>query len=344
MKFPRTKVIENEGLLHVQAIVNKQGSIFRLNHQESDIGLDGIIEFIIDGKSTGHLVTVQIKSGDSYFNAPASQFRIQTDKAHIDYWTNFSIPVILIAYSPSLRSAAWISISSLVEDAKYNPTKVSNTIIIPITKLFNSVTLNREIYRFIEAKSQESQLLTFADKCLTHDALEKRDAFYVLSHHYMSRGKKITSLIARQLIMDNDIEIAKDALFTLGYSVARSRWSFNPNSVREGEESKYASILCSNLNEAEVERIIRLVDEEHFGGPAALGERCFDVICCLSNPLCVPSRLFADDANSIQTRANCLYMIFECKDEYVEEAFNSGDYQHKDRFVYNTLFKMIGLI
>ena len=37
MKWPKTKQTENEGVLHVQSVVNEQGSIFRPVHGETDV-------------------------------------------------------------------------------------------------------------------------------------------------------------------------------------------------------------------------------------------------------------------------------------------------------------------
>lgn len=58
---------------------------------QDDIGIDGVIEFVDDGKSSGLLLAVQVKSGDSYVASSGDKFIMRADdthvkKAHIKYW------------------------------------------------------------------------------------------------------------------------------------------------------------------------------------------------------------------------------------------------------------------
>jgi uncharacterized protein DUF4365 len=107
MKWPKTKRTEYQGLLYIEQLVNETGNIFRKIHLEEDVGLDGVIEFVKDGESTGRLLALQVKSGDSYVVAGKDRFTVPVDVAHQIYWQSYDLPVVLVCYSPSQKLAAW---------------------------------------------------------------------------------------------------------------------------------------------------------------------------------------------------------------------------------------------
>jgi predicted RNA-binding Zn-ribbon protein involved in translation (DUF1610 family) len=83
-----------------------------LRPQEVDYGIDAIIEVVIDGLPTGKMIAAQIKSGPSYFkeaNEIAITFRGKL--AHLDYWLNHDLPVIVVLYDPKDRVAYWQSVT-----------------------------------------------------------------------------------------------------------------------------------------------------------------------------------------------------------------------------------------
>jgi hypothetical protein len=83
--------------------------------------------------------------------------------------------------------------------------------------------------------------------------------------------------MAKRLLMDANLDVAKDALFILGYGVGRRRWSWNPNNRAERNDALFACEMCRELTEAEVRRALELCDNESFHGPQGLGERLLDV-------------------------------------------------------------------
>jgi ribA/ribD-fused uncharacterized protein len=63
----------------------------------SDIGIDGEIEIRRQGKSHGRIIAVQIKAGPSYLRERTRDgFVYRGSIAHLRYWLNYSIPVIII--------------------------------------------------------------------------------------------------------------------------------------------------------------------------------------------------------------------------------------------------------
>ena len=70
----------------------------------SDLGIDGQVEFLEPGStvSTGYIIAVQVKSGESYFR-PGNSTHVKycPSKMHRRYWQHLNLPVILILHNPS---------------------------------------------------------------------------------------------------------------------------------------------------------------------------------------------------------------------------------------------------
>jgi len=108
--------------------------IFR-EQQIEDYGIDAHIEVCVEGKPTGKMIASQIKSGESWFSTKNEEgFIYKGSLRHFDYWTQHSLPVILILYNPKLKQAWWVPIESdriqLFED-KWE-------IVVPFSFIFDS--------------------------------------------------------------------------------------------------------------------------------------------------------------------------------------------------------------
>jgi len=320
VKYPRSKAVAKAGVLFVEEIVNRHGSVFRPVHQEDDFGIDGFIELVAAEEVTGRLIAVQVKAGDSYLSQSGCAFEVAVDQRHLDYWMSFMVPVILVCHSPSKEVAAWISIRDYVEHEEYQESLPVTSIEVPFHRAFSVEALSKGIAGLAHLRADERLLLRAADKCLSTNADVRLAGFQTLSQHPDSRKLKITCLMAARLLLEDNAELAKEALFSLGYGVGRGRWSWNPNNRDEHEIIWFAGELASNLSAKEIRRVIELVDDEEFHGPDALGERCFDILCCSELAQTILWKIASDKAEPMIRRANCIYMIYECDYEAVEEA------------------------
>ncbi|MBN1507495.1 MAG: DUF4365 domain-containing protein [Sedimentisphaerales bacterium] len=321
MKYKKTKATSKAGVIFVEKVVNQHGSVFRPVHEEDDLGVDGFIELVKAEIASGRLIGVQIKAGDSYLAPSADEFVVNVDERHLDYWLNFMVPVIIVCYSPSKNIAAWVSVRDYVERERYNERLPVKQIHVPFCKKFDADALSRGIAGLAHARADERILLRSADMCLSEDVQRRHDGFQILANHPDSRELKITCAFARRLLMDPNIDTAKEALFIIGYGVGRRRWSGNPNSREEAEVGSFAATLCEDLSEAEIRRLLELCDEEAFSGPQGLGERLFDVICCCFDAASsVLDSVLRDPTAPMQRRVNALYLLYECDDGELEEA------------------------
>jgi hypothetical protein len=329
MKYKRTKATAKAGVLFLDKVVTEHGSVYRPVHEEDDVGIDGFIELVSAEVASGRLVAVQVKSGDSYLSPDRDEFVVNVDEAHLKYWMDFMVPVILVCYSPSKDLAAWTSVRDYVEHERYHDRLPVKQITVPFYKRLDTKALNEGIAGLAHARSDERILLRSADLCLSANSDQRHQGFQILANHPDSRRLKITCLFARRLLNDENVETVKDALFILGYGVGRRRWSWNPMNREEGEIIEFACDLCRDLSEEEIYRLLALCDDEAFGGPQGLGERLFDVICCcFETAEKILDRVAGDKAEPMHRRANALYLLFECDHGELEEE--------KDRLLQDT--------
>lgn len=95
MKSKTTDRSERRGVALVSGIFEYLGFAFR-EQSESDFGIDGHAELIDFERATGQLLGIQIKSGPSYFSEQSENSIVfRADAAHVDYWLNHALPVIV---------------------------------------------------------------------------------------------------------------------------------------------------------------------------------------------------------------------------------------------------------
>ena len=319
MKWNKKNIVANQGISYLQDEVNKQGSIFRPVHEENDIGIDGFIEYVENENATGQLIAVQVKSGDSYLNEKKKKFILYVDQEHIDYWNDFVVPVVLIFYSPSLNISSYIEIKSLVRYEEYHDRLPLTKIEVQTDRIFNSETISNQFKGLLEVYKDEKILLESAEKCLSNNTQPQKEGFLILSNHPFSRERKITIYIAKQLLMSDDEQLCKDALYILGYGYGRMRWSWNPNNKEEKSIINYASQICSELEKEELKQVISLTKGEFWNGPEGLGERAIDVLSCNEKSFSVADEILNDPKFPIEIRGFCMFFLYEADDESIIE-------------------------
>jgi hypothetical protein len=98
-KVPDNYFTERQGVLAVSMQLNNIGFIFR-ETPNADVGIDGQIEYVADGKAPGRLAAAQIKSGESYFRDKGDHWAFYPEQKHKFYWECFPIPVYLFLHNP----------------------------------------------------------------------------------------------------------------------------------------------------------------------------------------------------------------------------------------------------
>jgi len=102
-----TDLTERLGVFAVGLRAEQAGWAFR-ELPRPDRGVDAHIEARTDGRPDGRLVALQIKSGESRFREQVpGGWRFYIDASHLEYWRGYSMPVVLVLYSPSRDAAFW---------------------------------------------------------------------------------------------------------------------------------------------------------------------------------------------------------------------------------------------
>lgn len=108
-KHKKSRSTGRLGVIYVCSIVEKANCILHKTEMENDLGIDGFIELVHDEEASGKLVAVQIKSGNSYYDAERRLCTFSVGN-HYLYWSEYSLPVYGIVFVPSLNQAFWIDI------------------------------------------------------------------------------------------------------------------------------------------------------------------------------------------------------------------------------------------
>ncbi|RFM27278.1 DUF4365 domain-containing protein [Deminuibacter soli] len=104
------------GVRYVEGVVQNNHSIFHSFLRENDQGNDCYIEFVKGGIALNYGVFAQLKSGISYKDNKG--YKIPTDKAHLNYWSQALYQTVGIVYDPEINKAFWVDISAYL---KVNP-------------------------------------------------------------------------------------------------------------------------------------------------------------------------------------------------------------------------------
>src|SRR5262245_1014276 len=119
------------GINAVEAIFLKEFKwIFREQHV-SDFGIDAQVEAVVDGKQTGRLFALQIKTGPSYFKRKGDGYVYYGDNKHLEYWLDHSLPVFIVIHDPSRNLTLW----QRVDRERCRPTETGWAIDIPETQV-----------------------------------------------------------------------------------------------------------------------------------------------------------------------------------------------------------------
>jgi len=119
-----SKFTEWTGLDRISLIVHEMKCIFR-ELTKDDYGLDGEIEVVVSKagakgyETTGGIIKVQAKSGDSYVKQDTgTEFVTPVEKSDLEGWHNAPYPVFFIVYHPRDDKLYYKEIKSYVKNTR----------------------------------------------------------------------------------------------------------------------------------------------------------------------------------------------------------------------------------
>ncbi|MCO7189928.1 MULTISPECIES: DUF4365 domain-containing protein [unclassified Pseudoalteromonas] len=104
------------GVSFMQLLCGASKVIFR-PIQLFDVGIDGLIEPQVENVATGAFIGVQIKAGPSFRRSGDSKYVFRSDRAHFEYWSRCTLPVVGVVYDPETQKAVWTNLSDFASRA-----------------------------------------------------------------------------------------------------------------------------------------------------------------------------------------------------------------------------------
>jgi hypothetical protein len=93
------------------AVESKLGWLFR-EQPIDDYGIDAHIEVVEEEEVSGHLLALQIKSGQSWFREKGpGGWWFRPDDQHVKYWLEHSLPVVIVLFDPQTNQSYWQSVT-----------------------------------------------------------------------------------------------------------------------------------------------------------------------------------------------------------------------------------------
>lgn len=140
-KHTRAAQTGNKGIRIVENIVHDRlGWILREQEGQKDFGIDAHIELMNGDKVLGRMLAAQIKCGKSYFKSKNEDGYIYYgEQKHLNYFLNYSIPVILILCDPETEKCFWCEVDAV----EMEETETGWQITVPFNQVFDASAQNK---------------------------------------------------------------------------------------------------------------------------------------------------------------------------------------------------------
>jgi hypothetical protein len=250
MKVPNP-LTERVGVNAVEAIfLNELNWAFR-EQTVSDYGIDAQVEVMEEGKPTGKLIALQIKSGEAYLKKRGDNFVFYGELRHLEYWTKFSLPVFLILHNPKTGETFW----QKIERHLVTETDKGWSIEIPPENILNAKA-KRYMSQGIASDDASGRRFHFAIDVDLMTVFEKKEAVFFVFDLWVNKSLSIRGI---QVYYDDHSKAEHDLDFpywAAGYSIyefMRSRFPWLEYEYADDPEDHAGEVethvLLVNLSE-----------------------------------------------------------------------------------------------
>lgn len=288
-KRKQTSATGRKGVNFTRDIVESHNSVFTEIPQDNDLGIDALIELIIEEEPIDCMVAVQIKSGASYFDSKKEECKIPVD-GHFNYWSNYPLPVYGIVYIPEKKEAYWVDIKDYLKNSgnvsviRFKPKTINKLTDENFDKIFIPLVRNKlPDFTFYECTSLFNS---------THN-----DEFFIgltcLFKKYADQNKTWDLFIEYIKIKDSD-----EIPFQLVNYLAHIPWHpdlFYANESYTEESKKYAKSLFEKLNSRDLTKLIELIDEDNLIARGTVGQSIESIISIIPNKLNLLKEIIEDE-------------------------------------------------
>ncbi|BCB40556.1 hypothetical protein BCJMU51_5474 [Bacillus cereus] len=190
-----------------RTIMEELGWIFR-EQPTQDYGIDGHMEVVDEDFVTGRLIAIQIKAGNSYLKEETNSGFVYRGKIeHYNYWTNHSLPVVLILCDLENDICYWEQIS---EDTVEIISDSSWKVVVPKTQIINQKFLHKLKQIAENTTEYERRLNTLLLSRTWMEELLNGNRVILESDEWVNKTSGRGSLILK--VIDSDTELEKIVL------------------------------------------------------------------------------------------------------------------------------------
>lgn len=204
---------ERLGILASYLIVTKKLDWIFREQPLVDVGVDAIIEQSENAKPTGKFIAAQIKSGKGNFHLTNKCLTYYVSNVHYYYWSNFDIPIIIIAHLPESDQTYWQHLN----EKTFQKTKKKWKIDIPLNQKFNENS-KEKLSKILSDNSHRSIVLELykgnAEEDDIYDLVEKSECI----HDSVGTIHKIIDGISELRVKTNAFKDRLNKFVDNGYS------------------------------------------------------------------------------------------------------------------------------
>ncbi|HEU4323299.1 MAG TPA: DUF4365 domain-containing protein [Roseiflexaceae bacterium] len=272
-KFSKAKSIGRTGVAFVQSIVSDSGSIFREVPEDTDVGIDGYIEFVEKEVVTGTIVAVQIKTGSSYIKKRNGIlfFEVNLSKSDINYLYVHQLPTAIIFCENQSGMSGWFNITGHLREKpfliKQNRVKIS----FPCNERpFNSQSLQGEFKKTFHDYHIEVDRSYFVELMASHEREKKILGFIGLMSQSRHRFSEITCFMLLNHLFYTDEDIRFNITDALSRYLNHPEVGFFPPE----NISDYVEKGISQLRPDRIVDLLKtaLLDEENLMQRGSIGQ------------------------------------------------------------------------
>lgn len=273
--YKRSAVTAKEGINFVRSVIESGGSLFIKIEQESDLGIDALLEFIKDERPLNKQLAIQIKSGASYYTPEAKECAFPIG-SHRNYWSQHPLPVFGLVYVPALRNAYWVNLKRYL---KANPT--ATVVRFPATEAnqFNTATFTK---LFLPAVVGQTPILEIDEAFRLARSKEPSETYLgllVLFRRYPNNEAVWDELVQTFITRPAD-EIPPVLLYWLAHIPGHGDIFYFGETVTPSTR-RYARSLFAQFTVQDVIKLLSFIDQEEQIGRGTLGQSIEAVISSL---------------------------------------------------------------
>ena len=239
MKAPKSGQIALRGVGLAMEAFSALGFGFRVQH-DPDYGVDAHAELLEDGRATGRLLAIQLKSGPSYFEeSQGDSYVFRVDNQHVEYWLDHCLPVVMCLCDVDVREVYW----QAVDAETATPTGKGFKILIPKSQKLDSNS-EANLRNLLTPMVARNRYTVFEQSDVSHGRA-KRYSFKVVING--SANKLEIASIVRQVTVDGAKRVYNRNHLAEGHwgdSEAQVVWTFIYPSAEDHARNNY---ICRSL-------------------------------------------------------------------------------------------------